>query len=161
MAILDPTIFPRAKSGWPIIAAWILTINSGADVANDTTVIPTINFGIFSFKDIDIEPSNSNSPPFINKIILDLTFRESTADSPKAIFTVKTRNFPGGAYLQSDVKNVTRSAAATSSVVEQFTDQVNLRVRGRSFAVKIASTDTGVSWRLGSPRLDVKPDGRR
>jgi hypothetical protein len=98
---------------------------------------------------------------FINKIIPDLTFRESTADSPKAIFTVKTRNFPGGAYLQSDVKNVTRSAAATSSVVEQFTDQVNLRVRGRSFAVKIASTDTGVSWRLGSPRLDVKPDGRR
>ena len=98
---------------------------------------------------------------FINKMIPDLTFRESTADSPKAIFTVKTRNFPGGAYLQSDVKNVTRSAAATSSVVEQFTDQVNLRVRGRSFAVKIASTDTGVSWRLGSPRLDVKPDGRR
>ena len=98
---------------------------------------------------------------FINKIIPDLTFRESTADSPKAVFTVKTRNFPGGAYLQSDVKDVTRSAAATSSVVEQFTDQVNLRVRGRSFAVKIASTDTGVSWRLGSPRLDVKPDGRR
>jgi len=98
---------------------------------------------------------------FINRIIPDLTFRESTADSPKAVFTVKTRNFPGGVYLQSDVKDVTRSAAATSSVVEQFTDQVNLRVRGRAFALKVASTDTGVSWRLGSPRLDVKPDGRR
>jgi hypothetical protein len=98
---------------------------------------------------------------FINKVIPDLTFRESTAGSPKAVFTIKTRNFPGGAYLQSDVKDVTRSSAATSSVVEQFTDQVNLRVRGRSFAFKIASTDTGVGWRLGSPRLDVKPDGRR
>jgi len=74
---------------------------------------------------------------------------------------LQTRNFPGGEYLQSDVKDITRSEAATSSVVEQFTNQVNLRLRGRSFAVKVASSDTGVTWRLGSPRLDVKPDGRR
>ena len=98
---------------------------------------------------------------FINRIIPDLTFRDSTATSPKAIFTLQTRNFPGGEYLQSDVKDITRSEAATSSVVEQFTNQVNLRLRGRSFAVKVASSDTGVTWRLGSPRLDVKPDGRR
>jgi hypothetical protein len=98
---------------------------------------------------------------FINKLIPDLTFRNSTTSSPKATFTLQTRNFPGGAYLQSDVKDVTRLSAATSSVVEQFTDQVNLRIRGRSFAVKVASSDTGVTWRLGSPRVDVKPDGRR
>jgi len=98
---------------------------------------------------------------FINRIIPDLTFRDSTANSPKATFTLQTRNFPGGEYLQSDVKDITRSEAATSSVVEQFTNQVNLRLRGRSFAVRVASSDTGVTWRLGSPRLDVKPDGRR
>ena len=98
---------------------------------------------------------------FVKKIIPDLTFRQSTATSPKAIFTVKTRNFPGEAYLQSDAKDITRSVAASSTVVEQFTNQVNLRLRGRSFAVKIESTDKGVAWRLGSPRLDVKPDGRR
>jgi hypothetical protein len=108
---------------------------------------------------MDIGDGDQHS--FINRLLPDLTFRESTADSPKAVFTVKTRNYPGGQYLQSDVKDVTRSAAATSSVVEQFTDQVNLRLRGRSFAVKVESTDLGVSWRLGSPRLDVKPDGRR
>jgi hypothetical protein len=45
--------------------------------------------------------------------------------------------------------------------VEQFTDQVNLRLRGRSFAMRIESTATGVGWRLGSPRLDIRPDGRR
>ena len=98
---------------------------------------------------------------FINRAIPDITFRDSTAEAPKAVFTVKTRNYPGGAYLQTEDKNVTRSAAATSSVVEQFTDQVNLRLRGRAFALKIASTDTGVAWRLGSPRLDVRTDGRR
>ena len=98
---------------------------------------------------------------FVNKLIPDLTFRDSTATNPKAIFTIKTRNFPGGAYLQSGAKNVTQSAAATASVVEQFTDQVHLRLRGRSFAVRVDSSDTGVTWRFGSPRLDVKPDGRR
>jgi hypothetical protein len=45
--------------------------------------------------------------------------------------------------------------------VEQFTDQVHLRLRGRSFAFRIETTETGIAWRLGSPRLDIRPDGRR
>jgi len=98
---------------------------------------------------------------FINKLIPDLTFRNSTASSPKATFTLKTRNFPGGQYLQSNAKAVTQSAAATSTVVEQFTDQVHIRVRGRSFALRVDSAETGVAWRLGSPRVDIRPDGKR
>ena len=98
---------------------------------------------------------------FINKLIPDLTFRDSTSGSPKATFTLKTRNFPGGKYLQSNAKAVTQSAAATSTVVEQFTDQVHIRLRGRSFALRIDSAETGVAWRLGSPRIDIRPDGKR
>ena len=98
---------------------------------------------------------------FVNKLIPDLTFRDSTATNPKATFTIKTRNFPGGTYLQSGAKNVTQSAAATSSVVEQFTDQVYVRLRGRSFSLKINSSATGVEWRLGTPRVEIRPDGRR
>tara|TARA_R110001592_G_scaffold7197_1_gene40599 strand:- start:255 stop:2180 length:1926 start_codon:yes stop_codon:yes gene_type:complete len=98
---------------------------------------------------------------FINRLIPDLTFRDSTALAPKATFTLKTRNFPGGEYLQSNAKPITQSSAGSSTVVEQFTDQVNLRLRGRSFALRVDSGETGVAWRLGSPRVDVKPDGRR
>ena len=98
---------------------------------------------------------------FVNRIIPDLTFRDSTATSPTATLTLKARNFPGGTYLQSKNNSVSQTAAGTSAVVEQFTDQVNLRLRGRSLALKIASSDTGVTWRLGSPRIDIKPDGRR
>ena len=98
---------------------------------------------------------------FISKLIPDLTFRDSTATSPTATFTLETRNFPGGAYLQSNDSSVVQTSAATATVVEQFTDQVNLRLRGRSFAVKIASGGEGVTWRLGSPRVDIRPDGRR
>jgi len=98
---------------------------------------------------------------FVNKIIPDLTFRDSTASSPVATLTLKARNFPGGAYLQTNGQSVSQTAAGTSTVVEQFTDQINLRLRGRSLALKVASSDTGVTWRLGSPRIDIKPDGRR
>ena len=95
---------------------------------------------------------------FIQRMIPDITFRGSTAGSPSATFTLKTRNFPGGNYLQTEDSTVTKSA---SSPVEQFTDQVHVRLRGRSFALKIESTASGVGWRLGSPRVDVRPDGKR
>jgi hypothetical protein len=55
---------------------------------------------------------------FIRRLVPDVTFDGSTASSPSAAFTVKTRNFPGGAYLE-------------------------------------------VQWRLGSPRVDIREDGRR
>ena len=66
-AILDPITFPREISEWPDKAAWILTINSGAEVAKETTVMPIINFGIFRFIEIAKEPSKRYSPPFIRK----------------------------------------------------------------------------------------------
>ena len=98
---------------------------------------------------------------FIRRLIPDVTFGGSTATSPAATFTLKTRNFPGGAYLSSDDSTVTQSEAATSTVVEQFTSQAFVRLRGRSFALRVASSGEQVQWRLGSPRVEVRPDGRQ
>jgi len=98
---------------------------------------------------------------FIRRLVPDLTFDGSITSTPSASFTVKTRNFPGGAYLSSDASTVTQSAAATTTTVEQYTDQVHIRLRGRSFALKVSSSDTEVQWRLGSPRVDIREDGRR
>lgn len=95
---------------------------------------------------------------FLRRLIPDLTFRDSTAASPTATFTLKTRNFPGGNYLQTNSKDVVKTASVP---VEQFTDQVFVRLRGRSFAFRIDSEDLGVTWRLGSPRVEVQPDGMR
>ena len=105
-----------------------------------------------------IDIGDGDSFAFIRRMIPDLTFRGSTASSPSANFTIKTRNFPGGAYLNSTESAITKTASVP---VEQFTNQVNLRLRGRSFAMRIESDATGVGWRLGSPRLDIRPDGRR
>ena len=51
LAILEPTTLPNAKSGKPSKAALILTISSGAEVANDTMVIPITILGIYNRKD--------------------------------------------------------------------------------------------------------------
>ena len=66
-AILDPTTFPSAKSGEPSKAAFILTINSGAEVAKDTTVMPITIFGMESFKDSATADFNSQFPPNIKR----------------------------------------------------------------------------------------------
>ncbi len=95
---------------------------------------------------------------FMRRMIPDVTFRNSTNPEPSATMTLKVRNFPGGNYLSSDASTVSKTASVP---IEQFTDQVFVRLRGRSFAFRIESDDTGTGWRLGSPRVDVRPDGRR
>lgn len=95
---------------------------------------------------------------FVRRLIPDLTFRSSTSLPPTANFTLKTRNFPGGNYLQTNAKTVERTASVP---VEQFTQDAHVRLRGRSVAVKVDSSTTGVGWRLGSPRIDIRSDGRR
>lgn len=94
----------------------------------------------------------------VRRLIPDITFRNSEANPPSADFTVKVRDFPGSNYSES-VSGTTERSATTP--VEQFTTQTHLRLRGRSFALKVESTGKGVGWRLGSPRIDIRPDGRR
>jgi len=62
---------------------------------------------------------------------------------------------------QSVSGNSSATVARTStSVIEQFTGQVYVRVRGRQMIFKIESTDLGSAWQLGSPRIDIRSDGR-
>jgi len=105
---------------------------------------------------LDIGEGNNFS--FIRRLLPDITFRNSTAISPLVIFTLKARNFPGGPYLQTEDSSVVKTASVP---VEQFTQQNFVRLRGRSIALRVESDTTGVGWRLGTPRIDIRPDGRR
>ncbi len=98
---------------------------------------------------------------FIQRLIPDITFRNSTNTSPSASFTLQTREGPGSPYAQNNPKTITQTVAETTTTVEQFTDLVHVRLRGRSFALKVSSSVAEAGWRLGSPRVDVRPDGRR
>jgi hypothetical protein len=105
-----------------------------------------------------ISIGDGNNFVFLTKLIPDLTFENSISTAPTVDFTLQARNFPGGAYLQTDTSGVTQSA---TTPVEQFTEQTWIRLRGRSFAVKVESNTTDTQWRLGTPRVDIRPDGRR
>jgi len=95
---------------------------------------------------------------FIRRVIPDVTFRDSTNETPRVNMVVKTRNFPGVTFNETNSNTVSQSI---STPVEQFTEQLHIRARGRSFAFRIESDVTGVMWRLGTPRLDVRQDGKR
>tara|TARA_R100001509_G_scaffold97276_1_gene56619 strand:- start:189 stop:2330 length:2142 start_codon:yes stop_codon:yes gene_type:complete len=96
---------------------------------------------------------------YLRKVIPDLTFDGSTnLASPQATFTVKARNNPGADF--DNTQSGTTSRTQTTPV-EEFTEQLDLRVRGRSFALRVESNALGSKWKLGSPRVDIRQDGRR
>ena len=112
---------------------------------------------------------------FINKIIPDITFQGSTGNSPSVSMTLSTQDYPGSSYGTVTLPNglgalglavpVTSSGSSgyseTTVPFQQFTTKADIRLRGRSFAFKIGSTALGVRWRLGSPRIELRQDGRR
>ena len=95
----------------------------------------------------------------LRRVIPDLTFTGSvTGSSPNATFTVKARDFPGADFLQTSDGTASRTA---TSPVEQFTDNLDYRIRGRSFAIRLASTALGCKFKMGTPRVDIREDGKR
>ncbi len=101
---------------------------------------------------------------FVDKMLPDITFEGSTADSPAAVMTLLPMENSGSGYYsptsEGGVDNATVTRSATVPI-EQFTGQVFVRVRGRQLTFKLESTALGVAWKLGIPRLEMRPDGRR
>ena len=94
----------------------------------------------------------------LKQVIPDITFNGSTSVNPDVSFTMKSRNNPGANFNQT-TENTTQRSATTP--VEQFTQKLDYRLRGRSFALRIDSTSLGTKYKLGTPRVDVREDGRR
>lgn len=100
---------------------------------------------------------------FVWRILPDMSFEGSTAANPSIIMTLQPLKNSGAGYTSPASVAGASAATVTRTVsfpVEEFTGQINVRVRGRQMSMKIASTDLGVSWQMGSPRIDVRPDGR-
>jgi hypothetical protein len=131
-------------------------------VDNNETTTPIAIDAYVQSSDFDI--GDGHNFGFVWRLIPDLTFDGSTSAAPSANFTVRPRNFPGNNYNTSNnpaVASAQSYVSTTTYNVQQFTQQVYVRIRGRQMAFKIESTDLGTQWQLGAPRIDVRPDGRR
>lgn len=116
--------------------------------------------------DFDIEDGHNYG--YVWRIIPDITFDGSdttgaTSDKPFVQFTVRPKQNPGANYGTATSPTVTSAqsyAGQTTYLVQQFTEIVYSRVRGRQMAFKVESNSIGTQWQLGIPRIDVRPDGR-
>ena len=124
---------------------------------NDGSVNPPVALSPY-VESSAVDMGDGDQFMFANRIIPDLTFRNSSAITPVATLTLKARNFPGGAYFGQDSDPVTKTS---SLPVEQFTTQLFTRIRGRSISLRVESNLLNVAWRLGSPRIDIRTDGRK
>ena len=157
------TDYPLAAQG-----GWIYQHEDGNDDGQPLGAPP---LGINSYiQSADVDIGDGEEFMLTKRVIPDVNFTGSlnanpvTGDplTPQAYMTVGVRNFPGAANAttnasgQSTTRNVT-----TTATIDQYTNQVFVRARGRQMNFKIGSTDVGVQWQLGMPRVDARPDGRR
>lgn len=105
-----------------------------------------------------IEIGSGDQFAFIRRIIPDIGFYESTSESPTVTMTLKTQNYPGANYQNTSNSSISQVATIP---VEQFTDQAFVRLRGRQVIFGISSDQVGTFWTLGTPRIEIQPDGKR
>jgi hypothetical protein len=112
----------------------------------------------------DFDIGEGHNFGFVWRIIPDLTFDGSTTPTPSVDFSVRPRQFPGSNYGAANNPAVTSNNNYNTQRtynVQQFTPQVNVRIRGRQMAMRVGSTGLGVAWQLGAPRIDIRADGKK
>ena len=149
---------------YPIAATYSNNLVYHEDGLNDYEGLSPVPLNAFiTTSEFDLD-EDGHKFMFIRRILPDLTFRGSTADSPTATMSVIPLNNSGAGYTDpasvggSDSANIVRTATVP---IEKFTGQVFIRVRGRQFAFKIESNQLDTTWQLGAVRCDFQFDGRR
>tara|TARA_R100000995_G_scaffold35807_1_gene16369 strand:- start:954 stop:3134 length:2181 start_codon:yes stop_codon:yes gene_type:complete len=105
------------------------------------------------------------------RVIPDVDFATSeTVDpvtgatlTPAVDMSVAVTKFPGAATSTTDVAGttLTRGVTTSTATIDQYTNQVFIRARGRQMNFKISSNTVGTQWQLGDARVDAQPDGLR
>lgn len=114
----------------------------------------------------DIDISDGDKFMLIRRIIPDVNFTGSDSNAtiaPNAQITVGVRNFPGAASMTTNASGISteRNVITATATIDQYTNQVFIRARGRQMNFRISSNTVGTQWQLGMPRMDAREDGRR
>ena len=131
-------------------------------VDDNTTGTATAIEAFISSAEFDIEDGDKFG--FIWRVLPDMKFSGSTAASPSVTMYLKPmQNSGSGFNTPASVGGISNASVTRTATIpiEQFTGQINTRVRGRQIVMEYRSTGLGVQWQAGSPRLDIRTDGRR
>jgi hypothetical protein len=154
---------------YPIAATYTYNIvQHEYGVDNNETAITTAIEATVTSAQFDI--GDGDKLAFVWRMLPDLTFNGSTdGTTPALTMQLLPLQNSGSGY------NNPKSVGGTSSSAEQavtatqtypidldtYNGQIYIRIRGRQMAMKITSNQIGTQWQLGSPRIDLRPDGRR
>ena len=160
--------YPFAATG----ANYTLVYHEFNNDNNETGVVNPIDSYITS-SEFNIQ-DGSGTVSFVWRVLPDFTFlgTTTTGQSANANPQVTMSFYPmlnagSGVYSPQSVGgnssgNVMQTVSPTYSyTVEQFTGQINTRLRGRNIYFKIEGNQLGLAWQAGIPRFDMQSDGRR
>jgi hypothetical protein len=148
---------------YPIAATYLNNIvNHESGVDDNSTAMPAPITATITSAEFDLDDGHNFM--FLYRVLPDITFRGSEAESPTARMYMQPLKNSGSGYTTppsvggENNRPITRTAVLP---VEEFTGQIFTRVRARQMSVTVESDGLGVTWQLGAPRLDLRPDGRR
>jgi hypothetical protein len=154
---------------YPIAATYsynIVNHEYGVDNNETATTLPieaTITSAQFDIGDGD-------KLAFVWRMLPDLTFNGSTDGTTPAL-TMQLLPLLNSGSGYNNPKSVGGTSASAEQAVtatqtypidlDTYNGQIYIRIRGRQMAMRITSNQIGTQWQLGSPRIDLRPDGRR
>lgn len=112
----------------------------------------------------DFDIGDGHNFGFVWRILPDVNFNGSNVNGPSVTMTVKPRQNSGTPYGEANspaVPSQDNFTLRNTYNIQEFTGQVYTRIRGRQMSFRIESDTVGVAWQLGSPRIDIRNDGRR
>jgi hypothetical protein len=158
-AWLDSALRPFPMAAYPE-GDKVLYHEANVDDVSGLTPVPIEAF----IQSSDFDIGDGHNFGFVWRILPDITFNGSNVNEPKVTMTIRPRRNSGTQYGIADSPDVQSEQNYTGQRnydVQLFDGQVYTRLRGRQMAFRITSTDLGVSWQLGTPRIDIRNDGRR
>ena len=96
----------------------------------------------------DFDMVDGNDIMFLSRVIPDFTISDGSLN-----FSIKTQDFPES--------NTSREKPSPPHSVTNNTTKIDMRARGRQGRVRVSCNSAGTSWRWGSIRLAIQPDGKR
>jgi hypothetical protein len=157
---------------YPIAATYEKNLVFHENGVDDGTLVPATAMNS-SITTSQFDIGDGHNFAFVWRMLPDLTFRGSTdGTTPSLTMQLQPLQNSGSGYTTPESvggtsANATQAVVATSTYpltadqLDKYNGQLNIRVRGRQMSMKIACTTLGTQWQLGSPRIDLRPDGRR